>query len=294
MKKRICFLWNGVHRYGGTWKDGLWLAMKRLEEDFDIKYLEPTDIQGIADHNPDLILIWASSTENCLNGIKALPYKKALLFAGGQIDANIKGFDMYFVESEINESELERLGLPWMRAFGVNEEIFKPINLDKKYDGMIAGTFALWKRHEIFAEAVKEKGVAIGIHQEHESVCYKICEFFDVEVHEELPREKVAEYINKSHTVVNTASFWGGGQRLTLEAMACGVPPIVMSDSPKNCEYVREAGFGVICTPNPEAVRKAIEEAKTQDPQKGIDYIQSKWTSKNYAARLKAGINKIL
>ena len=76
--------------------------------------------------------------------------------------------------------------------------------------------------------------------------------------------------------------------------LACGIPPVVMSDSPKNREYVEESGFGVVAEPDVDSIRKAIIEAKKQDPQKGIDYVTNKWTSQHYADNIMIGINRVL
>jgi len=69
-----------------------------------------------------------------------------------------------------------------------------------------------------------------------------------------------------------------------------------MADSDKTSEYVRESGFGKIVEPNPKAIRDAVDTliAHPLDPQIGIDYINSKWTSSHYAMALKDGIESIL
>ena len=96
-----------------------------------------------------------------------------------------------------------------------------------------------------------------------------------------------------SRTSVNTASLWGGGQRMTLESMACNILPIVMKDSPKNIEYVEESGFGWVVEPNADAIRNAVEKLKDTKTTMGVDYIMSKWTSKHYADNLRKGIESL-
>lgn len=290
---RIAFLWEGNQNYRFRLTDGLGEALKALRErGHEIGYFEPDDEVKIIGFNPDVILNWGPLSARTTEQVKSYPYKKAIAFGGGPIDeSNVHGFDLYFTESQINEQELEKFGKPWMRAFGINEKIFTPQNLEKKYDGCFAGTFALWKRPELFAKALKDKGVAVGIFQEHEKQCYEVCQEEGVETHNEISREEIAKFINQSHTVVNTADFWGGGQRLTLEAMACNVPVIVMSDSPKNIEYVNEAG-GLIVQPEVEQIKEAVKFAKGQ-PCNTRDYILSKFTIKHYADALEKGLTQI-
>jgi glycosyltransferase involved in cell wall biosynthesis len=292
-KLRIAFLWEGVQNYRFRLTDGLGEALKVLKDrGHTIGYFEPDDEIGIIGFRPDVLLNWGPLCANTTPKVISYPYKKAIAFGGGPIDKdNVHGFDLYFTESEVNELEFESFGKPWMRAFGINEKVFAPKELVKVYDAAFFGTFAKWKRPELFAKAVGEKGVAVGIHQEHEKECYEVCKAEGVTVIDEAPREALADLMNQSHTVVNPAEYWGGGQRLTLEAMSCNVPPIVMSDAPKNTEYVEESGFGLVCDPNPEAIREAIREAKNIPPTNlGRDYILSKFTIKHYADALEQGL----
>lgn len=293
---RIAFLWDGITQHKGKrFEDGLYLALKRLEKDHEIGYFEPLDRYRIDLFKPDVLLFWGALCENCVKEVIQYPYKKAICFAGGPIDeSNVHGWDLYFTESTINEAELRVLGKPYMRAFGINERLFTPILTEKKYDAIFWGAFAKWKRHDLFAMSSLEGGLAIGQHQDHEPECYEICHQMGVKVMEEQTRDKIIDLIRQSYCALNTSDFWGGGQRMTLEAMACGIPPIVMSDSPKNCEYVEESGYGIICNPDINEIKEAIEKAKTIKGFKGHNYVQSKWTSKHYADNLIKGLKQIV
>lgn len=297
---KIAFLWQGIREHFNHWDDGLKAAMRHIEKEHTVRYFEPTDLDLIHEFKPDRILYWEAlctrksfQDSDKFEGVANLPFKKALAFAGGPVEAQwTPGFDLFFVESKINAEEFERLGLSWKTAFGVNDETFKQQKQPKKFEGILHATFAGWKRHGLFAEALGSQGVAVGRKQVHEPFCYESCEQKGVLVLEEVSSRVVSSLINSSHTVVNTSEFWGGGQRCTLEAMACNVPPIVMADSPKNREYVEESGFGVVVDPNPGAIREGIEIAK-QQVMTGRDYINSKWTAKHYADSLIKGLSEI-
>lgn len=290
---KIAFLWDGVrNHYGLRFKDGLWAALQILKEKHEIRIFEPITSEEPMIHafRPDVILYWGALIENSKPFVASLPYKKAMCFAGGPIEAhNVDGFDLYFVESEQSELEFKAFNKPFLRAFGVNEQLYVPQDLEKRFDAYFCGTFALWKRPKLFAHSVGNKGVWIGIKQAHEKECYEVCEQNGVEIHDELPRNETLEFINSSYTALNTADFWGGGQRMTLEAMSCNVPPIVMSDSPKNMEYIDESGWGLIVEPNEDAIREAIRKLKGQ-PCNSRDYILSKWTAQHYADALEQGL----
>lgn len=283
---RIAFVWQGVSGRYGFWKDGLYAAMKHIEKKHEVRYVEPWD-----EIFPDeVVLYWeAPCTINGKDGenykrIHQLPNRKALLFAGGPIEEKwMFNFDHVFVEGEFNAKEMEGKGIPYSIAFGVNEEIYKPKKEQKVFDGFMQATFAGWKRQPLFAEALGQIGLLCGRYQEEDQIPW-------VESSKsirlpEIPAEGVCNLINASHAVVNTSAYWGGGQRCVLEAMACNVPVVVMSDSPKNREFVEESGAGVVCDPAPEAIRQAVESVKGKD-MGGRKYIESKWTSRHYADAL--------
>lgn len=293
----ISFVWFGMTGRYGKWKDGLWLAMQRLEKEYTVYYQEPSEeIKG------DIILFWeAPCTINGKDGemyrsIQNNSKPKILLFAGGPIKAEwVKGFDVICVESELNRKEFADIGIETITAFGINEEIMKPMISDILYDGMHHGTCASWKRQWLMAEALGDKCLVVGRDQLEDPYSFMRCRQLGANVLSEQPAEEIAKLLNQSHTCVQTADYWGGGQRCTLEAMACGVPVICMEDSPKNREYVEESGFGFVVYPNKEEIKKAVDKIKENplDPQIGVDYINSKWTSKHYAEQLKKAINKV-
>lgn len=298
---KIAFIWQGLYgekRYG-HWNDGLYAAMKLVEKHHEVSYVEPS-----ADLEPyDLLLYWEAP---CTAGgkdrenyerIRLTNKPKILLFAGGPIRPEwCRGFDMFLVESKLNEQEFEQLGFKWKRAFGVNTDIFKPEKQPKIFDGMHQGTCASWKRQSLFARALGNKGVVCGRFQEHDSIGFVTCREQGTLVLPELPYPAVSALLNASNCLVNTSDYWGGGQRATLEAMACGVPAIVMSDSPKNREYVEESGAGLVCEPDENLIRKAIEDVKKwtdEEKQKGVDYVRSKWTHHHYANSILEAINEV-
>lgn len=299
---RIAFIWQGFDGRYGMWEDGLYAAMKVLEKTNEVKYFD-FPLKGMEEFNPDVVLYWeapctllgkdAANYQSVLN----LPYKKALLYAGGPIEPKTcHGFDLYFVESKISEEQFEELGLTWKRAFGVNTQIMKPMKMDKEWDGVIHATFAEWKRHNLFARALGNRGLAVGRIQEHDRNGYEECLKRKVTVVNELPPREVAIVLNTAFTVVNTSAADGGGQRCTLEAMACGIPVIVMNDSPKNDEYVEESLGGLTVEPTPEAIQAAVALCKSPNDfgENGILYIHSKWTEQHYADALLEGIKSIL
>lgn len=291
---KIRFIWQGIDGRYGHWKDGLWRAMQRLEENHEVTYHEPTDNipeDGIVFYWEAPCTINSKDADN-YKKIMNLPNKKVLLFAGGPIKKEwVDKFDLVCVESKINADECNQLGIRNITAFGINEDIFYPKKLEKKYDAIHQGTCASWKRQWLLAEAVGDKGIVVGRFQDSDPYPFTKCRELGVTVLDEQPYEEIANLLNQSYVLAQTSDYWGGGQRATLEAMACNIPVVCMTDSPKNREYVEESGFGLVVDPEPNQIKNAVEELKKLDSNKGSEYVKSKWTSKHYADALEKAIN---
>lgn len=300
---KINFLWQGLYgekRYG-HWDDGLYAAMKIIEKHHEVRYLEPSH----PDYDKcDIILYWEAPVtfagkdrENYIR-VQSAKVPKILLFAGGVVkEEYCGGFDLFLVESKINEEDFSAIGLPWLRAFGVNTDIMKPEKQPKIFDAVFPATCASWKRHGLFSRALKSKGAVCGRFQESDPIGFLNCRENGTLVFPELPYPAVNVLYNSAWCCVNTSSEWGGGQRTTLEAMAAGIPVIVMKDSVKNREYVEESGAGLVVEPDELQIQKAIEEIKKWTPAeraRGRAYVESKWTAQHYADNIMKGINQVL
>lgn len=300
MKGKISFVWQGISKpeIREHWKDGLYAAMQILEKEYEVEYCEPWD-----NMTGDVILYWEApitirgQSANHYMNVMSKPQKKILLFAGGPLKKEwVKGFNLLCVESKINLDECNALGIPAMTAFGINDEIFKPKSMTKIYDGIHHATCASWKRQELLGEALRDKALIVGREQDNDRMPFEVARAYGATVMPEQSYEKVCDLINQSHVLVQTANEQGGGQRATLEAMACGVPVVCMTDSPKNREYVEESGFGAVVEPNAEAIRNAVSYISGYTKEwfeKGPEYIKSKWTACHYADALKKAINSI-
>lgn len=290
-KLRIAFCWtNGIRNKDrfDRWNDGLRAAMKLIEQEHTVTYHEPEDdIPEV-----DWILFWEAgctfdSPEDGWKYKKLLthPSKKALLFAGGPVRPQyFDGFDHIFVESAINKEEFDKWGFPNSTAFGVNTDVFKPIKCEKTYKTVTHGTSASWKRQWLVCQAMREDALVFGQRQETDTRPFDECTECNSDVVEEVDYEEANLLLNKAHVGVNCADYWGGGQRATLEAMACDIPVVVMSDSPKNREFVEEAGIGKVVDPEPHHIKNAVEELI--GTRGGRDYVMRKWTPKHYADNL--------
>lgn len=285
---KIAFCWtNGVRNKDrfDRWNDGLRAAMRLIEQEHEVTYHEPEDeIPEV-----DWILYWeaACTYQSAEDGWKykkllTHPSKKALLFAGGPIKYEwVKDFDHVFVESKINEDEFTAIGIKNSRAFGVNTDIFYPLDVDKVYDTVTHGTSASWKRQWLVCRAMRENALVFGQRQQHDTYPFDECMACNSMVLTEASYEETNGLLNTAWVSVNCAEYWGGGQRATLEAMACDIPVVVMEDSPKNREFVEEANIGLVVQPEPERIKEAVYALK--GTKGGREYVMSKWTPQHYA-----------
>lgn len=297
---KIAFVWQGISgRFGDQWTlpkwdDGLREAMRIIEKKHTVTYYEPSDdIKDV-----DLIMYWESPctikgpNAPMWNKVISNPIKKVLLFSGGPIEQEwLMPFAHTFVESKINLEEIEDMGLPVSTAFGVNTNYFKPLSFSNRiYDGMHHATSASWKRQPLMAEALKDKALVVGRFQPEDPFPFNESKRLGANlIAEEVEPYFINVFLNKSWTLCQTANYWGGGQRATLEALAACVPVVAMKDSPKNCEYVMESGCGLCVDPDVGNIRRAVEEIKNWSEEKrktGRDYVLSKWTAQHYADNL--------
>lgn len=259
-------------------------------------HFSPYNTKALLEWKPDAILVFADFASDSLKELEGCGIPIAQCYTGGRFTQNAHIPDIVFTESKSYIDWMRSIGVKKVvQVFGTNTEIFKPIKMPKKFDGFFPATGAAWKRHHLFAEALKDKGLVCGWWQPHEPQCLQVCLDNKCAVlHHQMPESMVYLY-NMAHSTVITSSDIGGSQRSVLESMACGIPPIVMADSTMTTEYVREANFGKIVEPNVEDIKKAVQEIidNPPDPQKGIDYIRSKYSEYHYADGVKAGIQEI-
>lgn len=299
-KLRIAFIWQNGTEILDTWEDGLAMAMKMLEEKHEVTYIEPQD--DIEDY--DILIYWEAPCT--INGPYSQNYKRVrdhstpsiLLFAGGPAEAVwCDGFNLICVESKINKEEFKQQGRDTVTAFGINHELFRPIKTKKKYKAIHHGTCASWKRQWLLPQTFGSDSVLVGRFQHTDSHPFTYSRELGAQVIEEKKGDELVELLCASDVLVQSSDYWGGGQRATLEAMACGVPVICMEDSPKNIEYVEESCAGLIAKPEPADIQRAYNEIMANYDyfsKNGIEYVKTHWTANHYALQLESAITQVL
>lgn len=304
--KRLAFCWQGISDPDvfRKWRDGLWQAVEVLRETYQVEYREPnaTDLNDF-----DVILYWEApctitgrDADKYKNVLSAKP-KKILLFAGGPLKKEwVEGFDIVVVESEINAKECREQGIRYDEAFGVNCDIWRPSRFwgTREFIGAHHGACAGWKRQHLAAEALGKDLILVGPYQSTDPYTFdRSKELGATVISERVEPRECKEYVERASVLVQTSDFWGGGQRATLEAMALGMPVVVMEDSPKNREFVEALGLGRVVPPQPSLIKEACDELVAEwNDNKAVTsrtYVMTYWSGQKYGRDLKRIIESL-
>lgn len=298
---RVAFVWDWTATPIDlfSWKeggDGLSRALATLANKYGwfIELIcddKPDRIyQAIKRIGPDIIICWGSLDRPSFAGVKQFGVPVGLCFAGGPTEhSHTDNFDVIFCENEVYKTAFEKQNLNVIQAFGTNDVLFKPLDLKKQWNACYVASFALWKRHNLFAKAMGSNGIAVGNILQNDIKDFEVCIENSVVVLPAVPYTVTPFIYNQSKCSLITASSAGGSQRAVLESMACDIPPIVMSDSDKNVEFVQDSGYGYICKPEVEEIKATVEKAVAEGKRGGREYVLSKYSAEHYADKIYKG-----
>jgi len=183
--------------------------------------------------------------------------------------------------------------LHYASSMYIDLDIFKPMDVEKKYDLVFAGRLAKNKNVEMLVEAVKilkERGkdvkcVIVGDGPEKEKIQLSIINYQlsdNIEFAGWLPGiEDVAKIYNQSRIFV-MPSLNEGGPRVCLEAMACGVP-VVTTRVGIMLDIIDEGKNGFFCDWSPEDMAEKILEIRNKEIEKLRD--ESRKTAEGFERR---------
>lgn len=310
----VCVLWDWEPEYSQatTWKDGLAAAIKELSNrghnvhvittgaDTTIKHpyfdihVTSDVVKLVKQLKPNVILHWADMTRRHARPLYELGIPQAICFAGGEpLGENYPFFAHVFVESQVYKDIYDEAGVSCSVAFGTNTELFKPVDNPKAFDTILPGTFAAWKRHNIYAQATKGlRSVACGyMYDDHEQDCWQDCVKAGVTILPHVSADVLHYLYAASKVCVVTSSSAGGSQRTVLEAMSMNLP-LIVTDSDKY-DYAKDKAY--VCDPNPTEIRSYINAILDGDGDVNTrDYILENWSEYTYADSLEAGLLNLL
>lgn len=226
------------------WKDGLYAAMKKLEDIYEVSWHNLQDQNAVSYPPFDFILGWGAFNSPVDRFVQSYPkgVKKGLCLAGNSYPpVGSENYDIIFYETEWARNWLlthpDFQGKKLMHAFGINAEIYYPEYVSEPiFDYLTVGSFSLWKRQHLLKD---KPGIKMAIGEIQKG---NLAESIDiigdlllsgVAVSDMVSPQDLAEFYRTSEVVYIPADLNGGGERAVLEARACDVIVEVEDDNPK-------------------------------------------------------------
>ncbi|MFX0198406.1 MAG: glycosyltransferase [Candidatus Hodarchaeota archaeon] len=272
------------------WRDGHRAAFDILKKKHNVDFLLGTDFK--LEDNYDFILLWDSSNSEFIPQLREYKAKKGLCLTTdlGINMENLHHFDVIFPEAEPVYQMIRNSGFRAIKAFGADTNFYtnEDTQVTKYFPAFYPATFSPWKRQDLYAEAVRDNGMALGTIQPDGLFYYRKCIEYGVRtIVGYVPAETVRDFYRMSKVVV--VPSWEGSGRTVLEAMAMDIPVIVTKDNHKAASYMREAGVGEIVDPTPEALQKAFWKVMNKKV-KTRDFILKNYSGEVFAEQLLKGI----
>lgn len=229
--------WDKASSVIDNWRDGLKAALEIVGQEHQVDwYID----KQVPKDDYDWILTWSDA--QC--GFLDRPYKakKGLfLTAMPQDYTKLRNLDVVFCESDPILEAVRAQGIRAVKAFGTDTDTFKPKKGKKDIEYFYPATFSPWKQQRRIASLVKPV-LFVGTVQpdgkeDYEAVKKEGRHTLEIGY---FPVEKIVGYYQRAKKVVIPAIH--GSERTALEAMACGIEPIVFTEkeNPKLYSYIKE------------------------------------------------------
>ena len=238
-KPKLLFIYD--HKKPEYWMDGLWAALRLLEEDFALTMinLQDTDVDWDVSQNEwDFILGWGAFGSAVDQEMQKIKNKKGLCIAGNAtLPTGADNYDVLFYETKWYRPHIN-FHKNIVHAFGVNTDIFyKPdMTMPIVFDYIGVGAFADWKRWDMVKNKKGSRLVIGEIQRDNERESMVIINdllLSGVMVSDMVHPFDLANYYWWSRTLYMPSNIYGGGERAVLEARACGLNVEIEDDNPK-------------------------------------------------------------
>ena len=150
MKIAMIWEWEKAEQIYPLWRDGLRKAIEILEKKHDIDWYLHKAPEIKKDY--DWIITWCDSNSNFSKFHTKYPAKRAICLTTHPTNFhNLLGFDVVFCETQIIYDECRMRGIHAKRAFGTDDEFFKPDKAKQDIEYFYPATFSPWKRQQDIA-----------------------------------------------------------------------------------------------------------------------------------------------
>lgn len=237
---RVAFLWHfdKASQVINNWHDGLRAAIDLIAKEHKVDWFLDKDKPETDDY--DAIIFWDDSNSEFFNYIDRYHAKKALcLTTDPRNFENLRKLDAIYCESDPIYEAVRAQGIRAIKAFGTDTDFYKPKKQKTFIEYFYPATFSPWKRQSEIAY-LGNRLLCIGTIQPDGIHELNKCVLNGVRIiNDYLPASKILEYYQKAEKVIVPAIH--GSERTVLEAMSCGIKPIVTHpENIRTYSYIKE------------------------------------------------------
>jgi hypothetical protein len=266
MKIAFVWYWDKASEIMPNWRDGLRAALEELvRQGHTVEYFLDKNIPL---GEWDVILLWDDSNSAFFDIIDNYKCKKALcLTTDPQNFDNLRKLDVIYCESDPIYEAVRQQGIRAIKAFGTDTDYFKP-GTKKDIEYFYPATFSPWKRQGTIA-TLGEKLLCVGTVQPDGTEELAECTRNGVQVEiGYFPVDKILGYYQRAENVPIPAIH--GSERTVLEAMSCGIKPLVSPENARAYSYIRELNASGL-TPREFVVKNYSHTKYAQDLLRGME-----------------------
>ena len=264
-KLKAAFVWEfqDANKFLPFWNDGYKAALDIVGRKHRLDwFVGPIENLKVPKNKYDVILYWGSSTDKFHEELIGRPERKLWMYPGGGINMELpKHYNVVFTEDKVYEEQLKTTGTRTIRVTGTNTTLFKPEHRKKLFGAIFPGTFSMWKRQDIFAEAMRQEGLCVGTVQPDGRELVQMADGFGTKlIIGYLPAELLVDLYNMSEVVILPVAH--GSQRTLLEALGMNISCVVGNHFKPLVDLAEEIGGCKIVDPTPLEIRRAFLEVR--------------------------------
>jgi len=238
---RIGIIWNfwGAKNIFDNWHDGHRAAIEYVGKKHKISWFLADDYKNAQD-TFDFLLFWNDCSDPIIDYFSQFKARKGLILTSDNNlnPDNLKKYNVIYCESEPVKEKVEIYGVRTIKAMGTDSDFFSPDDSKKDIEYFYPATFSPWKRQSKIAH-LGPKLLCVGTIQPDGQEELKVCQDKDVNIEiGYFPAKKIRDYYRRAKQIWIPAIH--GSERTVLEAMSCGILPIVISDNSKALSYINE------------------------------------------------------
>jgi len=236
---KIAFVWYfpKASQIINNWHDGLRAAFDLIAKKHKVDWYLDRDIP---EDEYDAVILWDDSNSEFFQHFPKYHAKKGLCLTTDPVNwENLRMLDVVYCESQPIYEAVRAQGIRAIKAFGTDTDFYKPRKVKKDIDFFYPATFSPWKRQGEIAYLGKQL-TCIGTIQPDGIPDLTKCKENGVNVEiGYFPARKILDYYQRARCVVVPAIH--GSERTILEAMACGIKPVVTHpENIRTYSYLKE------------------------------------------------------